>query len=125
VEQPTGFPYQPIWHYNDFKVTESKEEKWGLFGKKVATIREYPALDAYGSGELRESNFMKSLQLMQDYRSISSRLAPGLELDQVIQYLGSHGVKFYGVVLTGPTKELIKLKLDPSVTSIKVGEVAF
>ncbi|WP_268895059.1 anti sigma factor C-terminal domain-containing protein [Paenibacillus sp. USDA918EY] len=30
----------------------------------------------------------------------------------------------YGAVVTGPTKEILKLKEDPEVSAIRIGEVA-
>ncbi|MFT9849478.1 anti sigma factor C-terminal domain-containing protein [Aneurinibacillus sp. REN35] len=35
--------------------------------------------------------------------------------------MGKHGVTLYGVVVTGPTKELLKLKQDPMLTAPYIG----
>ena len=40
-----------------------------------------------------------------------------------IEYLKSHGVNIYGMVVTGPTKELLKLKENTWIASIRLGEV--
>lgn len=39
-------------------------------------------------------------------------------------YLKSHGIKAYGVVVTGPVNELKKLQSNNAVRAIKIGEVA-
>ncbi|MED4602660.1 anti-sigma factor [Paenibacillus validus] len=123
VWNPVGFPYHPVWHHDDMRITSYKEQKSGWFGKIVTKGGSYPAIDTYGSGELRNENFMKTLRLLQDYRSITKTLAPSLQIDQTIQYLETNGVKLYGAVVTGPTKEILKLKQEPWVAGIRVGEV--
>ncbi|MFD0679334.1 MULTISPECIES: anti-sigma factor [unclassified Paenibacillus] len=125
VISPVGFPFYPIWHANDMKVTSRSEQKTGWFSKIVTTSSSSPGIESYGDGEVREQNFLDTLHLLQKYASISKRLAPWLELDSAVQYIEAHGVKLYGVVLTGPTKELLKLKEESWVSGIRIGEVRF
>ncbi|WP_028552425.1 anti-sigma factor [Paenibacillus sp. UNC451MF] len=123
VMHPVGFPAIPLWHPEDMKITSHTEEKRGWFGKIVTESSSSPAVQTHGDGALREKNFLDTLHLLQQYSGISKRLAPWLALDPTVTYLESNGVKLYGVVLTGPTKELLKLKTEPWVSSIRVGEV--
>ncbi|SMF64684.1 Sigma factor regulator N-terminal [Paenibacillus uliginis N3/975] len=117
-----GFPYNPMWHHDDLTITSYKEEKSGWFGKTVMQGGAYPPVEEYGSGDLRNENFIKTLRLMQDHSSITRRIAPFLNIEQVTQYVESNGVNIYGVVITGPTKELLKLKKEPWVRDIHMGE---
>ncbi len=75
VWNPVGFPYRPVWHHDDIRITSYKEQKSGWFGKIVTKGGSYPAIDTYGSGELRNENFMKTLRLLQDYRSITKNIS--------------------------------------------------
>ncbi|SFL58183.1 Sigma factor regulator N-terminal [Paenibacillus sp. 1_12] len=125
VMSPVGFPFFPIWHADDMKVTSHTEQKTGWFSKIVTTGSSSPGLETYGDGEVREQNFLDTLHLLQKHPSISKQLAPWLQLDAAVQYIDTHGVKLYGVVLTGPTKELLKLKEESWVSSIRIGEVRF
>ncbi|NOU96370.1 hypothetical protein GC093_24600 [Paenibacillus sp. LMG 31456] len=125
VMSPVGFPFFPIWHADDMKVTSRTEQTTGWFSKIVTTGSSSPGIQTYGDGEVREQNFLNTLHLLQKYPNISNRLAPWLQVDSAVQYIDTHGVKLYGVVLTGPTKELLKLKEEAWVSSIRIGEVRF
>ncbi|WP_106769706.1 anti-sigma factor [Paenibacillus faecalis] len=120
-EHPIGFPYNPMWHHDDLTITSSTEE-FGKSGKIVSRSGVYPAVETYGSGELRNDNFIKTLKLLQKYSSITRQAAPFLKIDKAIEYIESSGVQIYGVVITGPTKELLKLNKEPWVKDIHVGE---
>lgn len=122
TERPIGFPYTPMWHHDDLTITSYKEEKTGKFSKMVTQGGVYPTVEDYGSGDLRNENFIKTLRLMRDYPSITREIAPFLKINAVTKYIESNGVSIYGVVITGPTKELLKLKKESWVRDIHVGE---
>ncbi|MDT2047101.1 MULTISPECIES: anti sigma factor C-terminal domain-containing protein [Bacillaceae] len=46
-----------------------------------------------------------------------------LQLMNRYKFVKKNGVRIYGIVLTGPTKELLKLKNEPSITYSSLGEV--
>ncbi|TYR80766.1 sigma-M negative effector [Priestia megaterium] len=46
-----------------------------------------------------------------------------LKLKERYEFVKKNGVEVYGVVITGPTKELLTLKDDPSITYASLGEV--
>lgn len=118
---PIGFPYQPMWHHDDLAITSYKEEKT-RFGKTVTQGGTYPAVEEYGSGELRDENFIKTLRLLRDHPSLTRKVAPFVEFDQITEYVESNGVKIYGAVVTGPTKELLKLNKESWVKGIQVSD---
>lgn len=122
---PIGFPYNPLWHSSDWTVIKHSEGKWGDFGKTVTESAVAPELDPYGSGKVRDENFINTLSLLKEYEGIADRIAngPQLNIGKRIEYLKSHGVNIYGMVVTGPTKELLKLKENPLITGIRLGEV--
>lgn len=82
-----------------------------------------PSVDSYGDGELRNANFLKTLHLMQEHKSIANKVIPFIDLDDSISYLEKNGVRLYGAVVTGPVKELLKLKEEKWVSNIHVEEV--
>lgn len=120
-----GFPYHPIWHPDDMTVNSRLTEKKGLFTRVVSESASSPQVEEYGSGELRTKNFMKTLELLSNYEQIANRVALGGELrvPERINYLKKHGVKIYGIVVTGPSKEILKLKKEAWVAGIHLGEV--
>ncbi|NJD03221.1 MAG: hypothetical protein FIA99_11670 [Ruminiclostridium sp.] len=123
-----GFPYRPLWHYADWTFSNRKEEPWGkpwgLFGKKISQSVEAPEVDPYGSGALRNNNFIDTLKLLKQYESITRRVVKGqaLKLKETIEYLEKQGVKIYGLAVTGPTVEILKLKGEPWISDVNVGE---
>lgn len=120
---PLGFPYNPLWHADDMKVTQTSEEKRGWFGKITSSSSVSPGVESYGDGALREENFMNTLHLLQQHKRITRNVAPFIELDESISYLEEHGVQLYGAVVTGPVKELLKLKEDEWISNMRIGEV--
>ncbi|HHV72902.1 MAG TPA: hypothetical protein GXX38_09915, partial [Clostridia bacterium] len=124
IHFPIGFSYEPVWHNSDMIITRQEEEKYGLMGKAVSTTGTYPELEAYGSAELREAHFIKTLELLKQHEDIANRVAlgPELKLQQRIDYVKEHGVNIYGAVVTGPTKEILKLREEPWVAAICLGE---
>lgn len=71
INDPLGFPYMPIWHDDDMKVVQESKEKRGWFGGVTSRSSSSPSVESYGDGELRNANFLKTLHLMQEYKSIS------------------------------------------------------
>lgn len=126
-----GFQYQTLWNETYWaldSITEEETNEKGMWGSKVITeIRFSPDIDSYGDGEIRSENFMKNLKYLQEYEEIANEVTPfgDLDLNNKINYLEKNGVRIYGLVITGPSKEILKLKEEEWVTNIKVGEVRF
>lgn len=123
VTTPLGFPYQPLWHAADMTVHSSSTEKTGWFGKVTSSTSSSPSVESYGSGELREQNFIDTLQLLKKYKTISRNAAPSINVEESLSYLEEHGIHLYGAVITGPVKELLKLQENSWVSNIRIGEV--
>ncbi|GAA3404324.1 anti-sigma factor [Paenibacillus hodogayensis] len=123
VAFPVGFPYRPMWHPDDLKIEHYEEKRSGLFGKIVSSGGSYPSVAAYGSGALRNENFLKTLRLLQEYRSIARKTAPFTDIDAAVGYVEENGVQLYGAVVTGPVKELLKLREESWIRDFHVGEV--
>ena len=125
VEEPFGFPFYPIWHYDDMLFDELTVESKSFFSTVTIQSRSSPPIEAYGSAEAREENFIKTLQLLTKYETIAKRVSRYhyLNLSERLAYIQEKGVRIYGVVVTGPTKELLKLKQEPWVRRAVLGEV--
>lgn len=124
ISDPLGFPHTPIWHADDMKVIrESKEMQRFFRGGSTTRLSTSPSVDSYGDGDLRDENFLKTLYLLQKYKSISNKVIPFIDLDDSVSYLEKNGVKLYGAVVTGPVKELLKLQEEEWISNIHVVEV--
>jgi len=122
VLDPIGFPSMPLWHPDDGKVTKHETSK-GLWGSVSSSVTKYPAIEQFGSGQLRDENFIKTLRILEEHKSITNRLIYAVDITKSLAYVEKNGVNIYGAVVTGPTKEILKLKNDPAVSSIRVGKV--
>lgn len=123
INDPLGFPSTPIWHADDMKVTQETKSNWSWFGSVTGRTSTSPAVNTFGDGDLRNANFLKTLHLIQEHNSIAKQVIPFIDLDDSISYLEKNGVKLYGVVVTGPVKEILKLKEEKWVSNMHVGEV--
>lgn len=123
VVYPLGFPYQPIWHKDDMKTTQVTKEKTGWFSSVSSYSSVSPSVEEYGSGALRDANFIKTLKLLQQHQTLAGRAVHINQLDTSVAYLEHNGVKLYGAVVTGPVKELLKLREASWVSHLQVGEV--
>lgn len=76
---------------------------------------------------LREEYFLESMKFLVANEKIARRVYQGnpqkLLLEQRYQYIKDNGIQVYGVVVTGPTKELLKLQNLESVHSPALGDV--
>ncbi|MFS0784444.1 anti-sigma factor [Bacillus sp. 1P06AnD] len=125
VIEPIGFPSSPIWHDDDMILDSRKEEK-GLFGTK--TVSESSSSPEYeeGEGEPLHKQFLKTLRFLSKHERIANNFYWGkLNLSERIQYLEDNGFKHYGAVITGPTKEVLKLKDEKKISDVEVDEVRF
>ncbi|MWV44564.1 hypothetical protein GRF59_13095 [Paenibacillus sp. HJL G12] len=121
---PIGFPTNPVWLPEDGVQSNRSEQKTGFLTLEKTSLTSYPSLDVYGSGDLRDQNFVKTLKVLVKHKFIAKRLIPFVDLKETLAYVEKNGVKIYGAVVTGPTKEILKLKNDPEVSAIGVGKVA-
>ncbi|MGO4540251.1 anti sigma factor C-terminal domain-containing protein [Paenibacillus sp. 2TAB19] len=122
VRHPVGFPTMPMWHEEDGYTTVYEERKvlWWTVGSGSTTS--YPGVETYGSGDVRNENFVNTLRLLSKNKTITNYYTHFFDADQVLDYVEENGVTIYGMVVTGPTKELLKLKDAPFVRYLHVGE---
>lgn len=123
---PIGFPSIPLWHDDDM-ILESREESKGfLFGKVVSEGYSSPAYHD-GDVEMLHSQFIKTLTFLEKYESKASKLyrEHHLNLQERLKYMEENGIKHYGIVVTGPSKEILALKDMTIIQSLEVDEVAF
>lgn len=121
--EPIGFPTTPMWHYGDGERTVQQEKKPDSSRFQKMTITRYPIVEVYGDGKLREDNFKETLRLLQKYKSVAHSIVSSATINQTLNYVETNGVRIYGVAVTGPVKEILKLREESFVNGIKLGEV--
>jgi hypothetical protein len=99
---------------------------WGLPEFSMNMLRQHNQ-DFRDDSALREEYFLESMKFLVENESIAKRLYQGnprdLLLKERYQYIKDNGIQVYGVVVTGPTKELLKLQQLETVHSPALGDV--
>jgi len=75
-----------------------------------------------------QQHFLDSMQFLVENKETAAKLYRGnranLQLDKRNDYLQKNGIKVYGVVVTGPSKELLKLRELHTIHHPALGDVA-
>lgn len=125
ISNPIGFPSYPIWHEDDM-ITESYTELNGWFFNKGWDRSSSSPAYKEGDQDVLHAQFIKTLSFLQKHEKKVNKLFSGnLNLDELITYLENNGILHYGAVITGPTKEILKLQGEPLVRRLEVDEVEF
>ncbi|MBS4209028.1 anti-sigma factor [Bacillus sp. FJAT-50079] len=126
VFNPIGFPEFPLWHDNDMIAGPRDEQKGFLFGKIVSQSFSSPDYEE-GDSTVLHKQFLKTLSFLEQHEKKAEKLYHGyrLHLEERLNYVEKNGINHYGIVVTGPTKEILALKDDPFISYIQVDEVDF
>jgi hypothetical protein len=85
-------------------------------------------IEEYDSA-VREKIVKESLQYLIDNNGYLKKLnrnsIRALDAKSAMAYIEKHGVQLYGAILTGPTKELLKLQNEAQILYSDLGEVEF
>ena len=125
IFNPIGFPSSPIWHDDDMIVTSQKTER-GFFGTRVREVSSMSPEYKEGDQDMLHEQFIKTLQFLNDYSKKASRLVFGsFDIKEILTYIESNGIQHYGAVITGPTKEILKLQDESIISQLIIDEVEF
>nr|WP_257129136.1 anti-sigma factor C-terminal domain-containing protein [Bacillus pseudomycoides] len=81
-------------------------------------------MDYYKGEEVLEMMRILS-QYEETVKRVAQRSNGELNLQKQYQYVKKHGVKVYGIVITGPSKELVKFQNSPHVRNATLGDIEF
>ncbi len=82
----------------------------------------YYNVTPYENGKLRNEYFIKTLEYLNEYKNIARVIDSTPDYKAALDYVNKNGVNIYGVTITGPTKDILKLKDEGLVQTINVGE---
>ncbi|WP_404444135.1 anti-sigma factor [Sutcliffiella horikoshii] len=120
-----GFPNYPIFHTDDWSLTSRTEER-SLFGSISTESRSAPVYEE-GDTEMLHEQFLKTLHFLKDYQKEFNQIQymhNDIKLNELVRYLEKNDIAHHGVVITGPTKEILSLKDEKWIGAIQVDEVA-
>jgi hypothetical protein len=106
----------------------SAGDVWG-YAERELDYGEAP-IQAHGEGERRARAYLAEMEYLAGQErltnAIGERLVTAgnrLRIEERCRYLQQNGVRLYGAVVTGPVKELLKLRQEPSITAAFVGRI--
>lgn len=90
----------------------------------------YPAVDgdinsSFSSKKENGKQFIEVLNNLSKYQAWTETITKNksLNINEIKKFIDENGIGIYGVVVTGPTKELLKLNEIPAVTNQYIGGV--
>ncbi|MBN2983731.1 anti-sigma factor C-terminal domain-containing protein [Cohnella algarum] len=125
VFHPVGFPSSPIWHDDDM-TTFSTEVRAGISGGQTRSQSSVSPAYVPGDQKVLHRQFLKTLSFLKSHEGQANKLFSGsFDLQKRIDYVEQNGIRHYGAVITGPTKEVLKLQNEAWAAEIVVDEVRF
>ncbi|TLS37144.1 anti-sigma factor [Pseudalkalibacillus caeni] len=83
--------------------------------------------DPFSKDESNEKQFLQELKFIQQHEELATDVARAktLALEERIDYLDKNGIAVYGIVATGPSKELLKLRELEEIRGCRIGSIDF
>ncbi|MDG5788601.1 anti-sigma factor [Evansella sp. AB-P1] len=105
----------------------------GIWGLNENSIFDFSptggSVPSRGGGDVRAEAFKTGLQFLADnervVRQYKRHMSRDVSIQERVDYVKEHGVKTYGVVITGPTKEILRLQESHQIIYATLGEVDF
>ncbi|MFS0553590.1 anti sigma factor C-terminal domain-containing protein [Brevibacillus sp. 179-C9.3 HS] len=82
-----------------------------------------------GEWDRRMATYLNEMKYLSEREGLTREIGRSLlfhrdpQITERYNYMQQNGVRIYGAVLTGPTKELLKLKAEKSITAALLGKV--
>lgn len=102
---------------------------WGFHEDAVFDLTNFDFITERGDGDKREEAFTTGLKFLAENEKLTERYLPfmnrDVSIDERYRFVEEHGVNTYGVVVTGPSKELLKLQENEAIIYATMGDVDF
>ncbi|MDA1846596.1 anti-sigma factor [Bacillus cereus] len=122
-------PPTPLWYALDTGQERIDEEDFILHGGEVIGFSEHinlPDSEAERP-KTKEDEVIEMMRILSTHKETVSKTTrtseKELNLDKRYEYVKENGVKVYGIVITGPSKELLKLQNSPHVRYATLGDI--
>lgn len=122
-------PPTPVWYALDTGQERTDVEDYILHGGEAIGFPEHIRfLDSDADKKKTpEDNIIEMMRILSTHTETVSKIAAlpekELKLDKRYKYVKDNGVKVYGIVITGPSKELLKLQNSPHVRYATLGDI--
>ncbi|MCU4768960.1 anti-sigma factor [Bacillus toyonensis] len=122
-------PPTPVWYALDTGQERINEENFILSGSDFIGFPEHIRFldDETENQKTQEGKVIEMMRILSTHKKTVSKVAmlpeSELNLDKRYKYVKDNGVKVYGIVITGPSKELLKLQNSPHVRYATLGDI--
>ncbi|AFU11755.1 anti-sigma factor [Bacillus toyonensis] len=122
-------PPTPLWYALDTGQERINEENFILSGSDFIGFPEHIRFldDETENQKTQEGKVIEMMRILSTHKKTVSKVAmlpeSELNLDKRYKYVKDNGVKVYGIVITGPSKELLKLQNSPHVRYATLGDI--
>ena len=122
-------PPTPIWYALDTGQERIDEEDFILHGREIIGFPEHINLpdNEAKRPKTKEDEVIEMMRILSEHKETVSKTTQTsekeLNLDKRYEYIKENGVKVYGIVITGPSKELLKLQNSPHVRYATLGDI--
>ncbi|MDA1678163.1 anti-sigma factor [Bacillus cereus group sp. TH152-1LC] len=129
VFEAQELPPTPLWYALDTGQEKTNVEDHILHGGEAIGFPEHIRfLDSDTENQKTpEDKVIEMMRILSTHTETVSKIAiipeKELKLDKRYQYVKDNGVKVYGMVITGPSKELLKLQNSPNVRYATLGDI--
>ncbi|MFU2031036.1 sigma-M negative effector [Bacillus wiedmannii] len=129
VFEAQELPPTPLWYALDTGQEKTNVEDHILHGGEAIGFPEHIRfLDSDTENQKTpEDTVIEMIRILSTHTETVSKIAiipeKELKLDKRYQYVKDNGVKVYGMVITGPSKELLKLQNSPHVRYATLGDI--
>ncbi|MGW6146397.1 anti sigma factor C-terminal domain-containing protein [Bacillus mycoides] len=129
VFEAQELPPTPVWYALDTGQERINEEDFILSGDEFIGFPEHIGFldDETENLKTPEAKVIEMMRILSAHEKTVSKVAMlpegQLNLDKRYKYVKDNGVKVYGIVITGPSKELLKLQSSPHVRYATLGDI--
>ncbi|MCC2251464.1 MAG: anti-sigma factor C-terminal domain-containing protein [Bacillota bacterium] len=114
-----------VWNAVDTGVEKEMVDEEGRFVSPIGypENNEAPANSNFESEDNQEL-FMEQLQFLDQHEAMVNSIRPDISMaaQERLKYLKENDIRIYGIVVTGPSKEILKMERQEAFKGIYIGE---
>jgi hypothetical protein len=129
VFEAQELPPTPVWYALDTGQEKTTAGDFILTGGEAVGFPEHVRFlnSETDTQKTPEDKVIEMMRILSTHKKTVSTIAmlpeSELNLDKRYKYVKDNGVKVYGIVITGPSKELLKLQNSPHVRYATLGDI--
>ncbi|WP_026590527.1 anti-sigma factor [Bacillus sp. UNC437CL72CviS29] len=131
VFEAQEMPPTPVWYALDTGLEAASDDRPRISSFEAFGFPEHIHFGNLETKQVKtkEEEVLEMMRVLSQHeeivKQVTQRSSKELNLQKQYQYVKKHGIKVYGIVITGPSKELLKLQNSPHVRDATLGDIEF